>query len=111
VPGLEIVEHLGDALVPVRGIALQRPRHDVRDPRRELGPDLPHRLRLLVEPLHHHGQRVPADERELPREHHVEDHAERVQVPARIRLLAASLLGRHLVHGADHAYRLGDRSA
>ena len=52
---------------------------------------------------------VFALEREFPREHLVEHHAQRPDVGAWIDFLAQGLLGRHVVHGAQGGGLLGQR--
>jgi hypothetical protein len=68
-------------------------------------------LGRVVDDLVEDGGGAVPDERPLPAEELVEDHARREDVAAAVELLAPDLLRAHVVDGADHHPRLGDSGA
>src|SRR5260370_35193731 len=68
---------------------------------REVGTELAQRERLAAQSRDHHLLRVPALERQFAGEHLERDDAERVDIGARVELLATNLLGAHELRRAE----------
>jgi hypothetical protein len=82
--------------------------HPGDDPRRQVGPHVGERRRLVVELAHQQRhRRVGVMERMPAREHLVRDQAGRVEVDLRGDLATADLLGRNVCRGADDLARRG----
>src|SRR5437867_1870075 len=99
-PGERLGEFEGRR-VAVVGVRFHRPRERLFEAGREVGPELPQGHRLAPEPGDHHLLGVAPLERQLPGEHLERHDAERVEVRARVELLAADLLGAHELGGPE----------
>ena len=89
----------------------ERPRHQVVERRRELGPELSHARRLFPEHLRQHRHDVGARERGLPRQALEEDAAEREDVAAGVEGgVRHRLLRAHVPHRADDHAGTGHRA-
>src|SRR5688572_14770842 len=88
-------------LVAELAILLERLEHDLIEPGRDAVLDCRWRRRLLGEQALEDRRYGRALERQLAGRHFVEDDARRKYVAARVDVLAARLLGRHVRHRAD----------
>ncbi len=61
----------------------------------------------ILDVTRHHDDRVVIDERRAAAQHLIEEHAQRIQVAARIERGALGLLGRHVARSAKHGPGLG----
>jgi hypothetical protein len=98
---LEIGAQFSGALIPGVAILLERLQDDAIELRRDAGLDLRRRQRRLRQQALENGGRRRALERQLPGGHLVEHDAGGKQVAARVDLLPARLLGRHVRHRPD----------
>jgi len=112
-----VVAHLLGRLIAVIGALGERLHRDGVHIGRDLGIELTRRDRHLPDVLVRHADRGIAEERRASGQQLVEQAAGRIEVGARVDLLAPGLLGRQVLGGADHCGRLrhrrrgvGDRS-
>ena len=97
--------HLARVGVASGGVLGERVLHDLDEGRRDLGRPLADRVRLLLEDLEEHPVHGVRLEGPVVREQLVEDRAQGEHVRARVGLLAAHLLGGHVVRRAHHRAR------
>src|SRR5438552_4223245 len=96
--GVREVERGGVARV---GIPLQRPAQRLVEVRRQIGPELAERQRLVAQARDHHLLGVAPLERQPAGEHLEADDAEGVDVGARVERSPADLLRAHELRGAE----------
>ena len=97
----ELVEDVTGRLVPVARVLLEAPPDHAFQLLRQLGPDLRHGRRLVLQHGRQELDRVHAAERTLSGRDLEQHHAEGEDVGALVHLLAARLLGGHVVRRAD----------
>ena len=102
---LQVRAHVGSALVPQRLVLLHRLRDDPRELVRSPTVALRSRHRVAGEERLEDLAGGGAREGRRSRRHLVEHRAERVEVAARVDVLAASLLGGHVGDGPHHGSR------
>ena len=98
---LEVGLEVGRVLIAKIPFLLERGVDEVVEAWRRVGIEQHRRHRCAVEDRVEDHRRGAADERLAAGDHLVQDHAEREDVGARVDVLAARLLGRHVGHGAD----------
>ena len=107
----QVGAHVRGGLIAVLGVLGQRLEHDGVEVGGDAVVALRRRHRVFPDMLVGDRHRRVADERRFAREHFVEHAAQRVDVGAGVDGVAAGLLGRKILRGADHRRGLGDAVA
>ena len=107
---LQIVRHLRRRLVAILRLLFKRLLNHLVQPAGNIPVIRAHAARLFLHLLERHGDRRFPVEGHGSGQHFIEHHAQRIQIALRVRVLAAGLLGRDIVYGAERRLRVRNRA-